>query len=159
MNMDIRPVTPEERKYSYTQSQDIIRQAGCLGHLRAYLDAHGSAFYSCWEDHDPELKTDRFTEEFNAVVDMLRFDERFGHALKNCGTLAAYCYSHPDSSFGPDSHDFGFRVDTRDYAYMLRLTPRKGEYNVYIYSYLRDRLEEHMKRTEEGGVPHASPDR
>ena len=35
MDFTIQIMTPEERKYTYTQSQQIISQTGCIGHLRA----------------------------------------------------------------------------------------------------------------------------
>lgn len=35
MNLSIRPMTPAERDYTYTQSHQIMSQTGCIGHLRA----------------------------------------------------------------------------------------------------------------------------
>lgn len=37
--MILRPMTMAERIYSYTQSQQLIMQTGCIGHLRAILAA------------------------------------------------------------------------------------------------------------------------
>ena len=75
-------MTPEERRIPTHKVRSSSVRPACLGHLRAYLDAHGSAFCSCWEDHDPELETDRFTKEFNTVVDMLRLTPRKGEHIK-----------------------------------------------------------------------------
>ena len=33
--MTLRPMTVTERMYSYTQSQQLIMQSGCIGHLSA----------------------------------------------------------------------------------------------------------------------------
>lgn len=33
--MNLRPMTPAERKYAYTQSRQLISQTGCIGHLWA----------------------------------------------------------------------------------------------------------------------------
>ena len=150
MDMTIRPMTPQERLYSYSQSQQIIGQTGCIGHMRADIDTHGIAIYSQWDDHYAKLKTDEFKAEFDTVLNMLRFDERYGGILKNRMTLAAYCYSHKDSSFGKYTDEFGFRADTAQYAYLMRLNPNPNEYNLFIYCYRRDWLDRHLKQAERG---------
>lgn len=149
--LTVRPMTQVERMYSYTQSQQIMGQTGCIGHLRAWLDLDGSAFPSDWDDHMPSLKTDAFKEEFNWVVDQLRFDPKFGEMLKNRGKLLSYCYAHDEAAFDPgNSKDYGFRADTKDHSYMLRLNPSKGYHNAYIYCYKKDWLDHHMERAESG---------
>ena len=150
MELFLRVMTEAERKYAYTQSQQIIGQTGCIGHLRADMDSSGTGFYTSWDDHCADLKTDEFKEQFDAVISMLRFDERYGGVLKNRSSLAAYCYAHPDSGFGGDGREFGFRADTQQYAYLMRLNPNRGEYNIYVYCYRRDWLDQHMKRAEKG---------
>ena len=150
MNMTIQPATPAERLYTYTQSQQIIGQTGCIGHLRADIDTDGIAIYSQWDTHYEKLKTDEFKAEFDVVLDMLRFDERYGRVLKNRMNLAAYCYSHPDSSFGKFTDEFGFRADTKQYAYLMRLNPNPGEYNLFVYCYQREWLDRHLKQAEKG---------
>ena len=150
MNMTIQPATPAERLYTYTQSQQIIGQTGCIGHLRADIDTDGIAIYSQWDNHYEKLKTDAFKAEFDIVLDMLRFDERYGSVLKNRMNLAAYCYSHPDSSFGKFTDEFGFRADTKQYAYLMRLNPNPGEYNLFVYCYQREWLDRHLKQAERG---------
>ena len=47
MDMTIRPMTPQERMYSYTQSQQIMGQTGCIGHLRGDMDSGGNGFPAC----------------------------------------------------------------------------------------------------------------
>lgn len=149
--LTIRPMTPEERKYSYTQSSQLMGQTGCIGHLRVWLDLDGSSFPSSWDDHSTNLKTEEFKEEFRWVVDQLRFDPEFGEMLKNRGKLLSYCYTHDDAAFAPaDSMDYGFRADTKDHSYMLRLNPSKGLHNAYIYCYRKPWLDRHMERAESG---------
>ena len=45
-NMTLRPMTEGERIYSYSQSQQIISQTGCIGHLRAYFGSGEDPFFS-----------------------------------------------------------------------------------------------------------------
>ena len=150
MNMSIRPITPEERAFTYSDEQVIMEQMGCIGYLRADMDSSGKGFYSTWNDFRPDLKTPEFKGEFDAVINALRFDDAYSGILKNRDSLARYCYSHPDTSYG-NSREYGIRVDTEDHAYYMRLNPHKGEYNLYCYcykssllaAYIRDKRETH----------------
>ena len=149
MDMTIRPMTKPERMYSYTQSQQIMGQTGCIGHLRGDMGSDGKGFFSSWDDHDGELKTDAFKAEFDDVVNAMRSDPQYGGILKDRSALSHYCYSQPESSFGND-REYGFRADTAQYAYLMRLNPNRGEYNFYIYCYRHDWLDRHMKHAERG---------
>lgn len=149
MDLSIRPMAKSERMYSYTQSHQISSQTGCIGHLRGYMDSSGTGFYSTWDDHIESLNDDEFKAEFNEVIDALRFDERYGSCLKNRANLAKHCYSYPESEF-VNIREFGFRVDSEKYAYLLRLNPNKGEYNVYCYCYDRELLEHHLEEAAKG---------
>ena len=150
MDMTIRAMTPQERLYSYSQSQQITMQTGCIGHLRGDMGSSGERFYSTWDDHRSDLKTDEFKAEFDDVINALRFDENYGGVMKDRSALSKYCYSHPESSFGGDGREFGFRADTEKYSYMLRLNPNQGEYNLYCYCYVRKWLDRHMTQAEKG---------
>ena len=46
MELEIRPTTRTEDMYTYTQSQQIRSQTGCIGHLRADMDSNGTGFFS-----------------------------------------------------------------------------------------------------------------
>lgn len=149
MEMTIRPMTPQERKYSYNQTNQIGGQTGCIGHLRADMDSSGDAFFSSWEDHFAMLKTEEFKAELDEVINSLRFDPEYGDLLKDRGSLSKFCDTHPESSFG-NRREYGVRVDTEKYTYLLRLNPHKGEYNLYCYCYTREWLDRHMRHAERG---------
>ena len=150
MNMSIRPIAPEEREFTYLKERAIMEQMGCIGYLRADMDSSGKGFYSTWNDFRPDLKTPAFKGEFDAVINALRFDDACSGILKDRDSLARYCYSHSDTSYG-NSREYGIRVDTEDHAYYMRLNPHKGEYNLYCYcykssllaAYIRDKRETH----------------
>lgn len=148
MTLEIRPMTREEQKYGYTQSHQIAGQTGCIGHLWADMDTDGKGFFSSWDDHRGDLKTQEFKDEFDEVINALRFDAQYGSILTNHNSLAEYCSKYPNSAIAGDSRSFGFRADTEQHSYMLRLNPHKGEYNLYCYR--RDWLDAHMRRAEKG---------
>ena len=68
MDMTIRAMKPMERMYSYTQSTQIMAQTGCIGHLRADMDTDGNGFFSSWNDHRGDLKTQEFKERVAASI-------------------------------------------------------------------------------------------
>lgn len=147
----IRPATLPERSYTYSQSQQISMQTGFIGYLRADMDSDGEGFFSTWNDFRKDLKTQAFKDEFDEVINGFR-DE--GYFLHNRAALSKYCNSHPEASFGKDSlgneREYGVRVDTDQYAYLMRLNPHKGEYNLYCYCYVREWLDRHLKQAERG---------
>lgn len=148
MEMTFRPMTPTERMYSYTQSQQLIMQTGCIGHLRADFGSD-KQFFSSWDDHRKDLKSDAFKQEFDEVINALREDPKYGPVFKNRGALLSLCTRTPGASFG-NGCEYGFRADTDHYSYMFRLNPGKGEYNIYCYCYLKQWLDRHMKQAEKG---------
>lgn len=135
MDMTMRAMNSAERNYCYAQSQQISMQTGLIGHLRADMDSSGTGFFSSFFNFRADLKTEDFKTEFDAVINALRFDESYGGILKDRSALSSYCHGIPESSFGGDGREFGFRVDTKQYSYMLRLNPNRGEYNLYCYCY------------------------
>ena len=149
MDLTLRPMTQAEQAYCYSQSQQISGQAGLIGHLRADFGSNGTGFFSNFFDFRKDLKSEDFKAEINDVINALREDQRFGGILTSRTAMSKYCHKHPGSSIEPD-YNYGFRADTAHYSYMLRVTPKRGEYNLYCYCYLRQWLESHMNRAEKG---------
>ncbi len=150
-DLAISILKPEEQKYTYSQSRQIIGQTGCIGHLRADIGS-GKEFYSTWDDHYSEFKTPEFKQELDEVINALRFgptDAFCGMVLSDRKLLSEFCFANPSASFGND-REWGIRVDTKAYSYLMRLNPNKGEYSLYCYCYRRDWLTQHMKQAERG---------
>lgn len=147
--MTLRPMTETERMYSYTQSQQLIMQSGCIGHLSANFGSDNKHFNTSWDDHRSDLKSPDFEHEFEEVIKALREDAKYGAVFKNRGALLSLCNRTLESSFGND-REYGFRADTDHYSYMFRLNPDKGTNNIICYCYLRQWLDRHMKQAERG---------
>lgn len=151
MDYVIRIIIPAERNYCYTGSPQLDKLTGCIGHLRGDMDRSGKGFFTSWEDHCGELKTQAFKDEFDDFINALRFDERYDGIFKNRSSLSRYCYEHKESVFAEDFiPQYGFRVDAPEYAYLLRLNPMQGDYNLYIYCYRREMLDQHMEKAARG---------
>ena len=140
-------MTEKEDKYTFSNSMQISMQCGLIGHLRADMDSDGNGFFSSWEDYRKELKTDEFKDEFDKVINSLREE---GDILFNRKSLAKYCYSSPQAKMNNEQDYYGVRVDTQKYAYLCRLNPNKGEYNLYCYCYIKDWLDKHIRSAEKG---------
>ena len=149
MEMTIRPMKPQERLYCYSQSGQIAAQTACIGYLRADFGSNGKDFWSTWSDVDKEGKTGGIKEELNKVIDALRMDDSFGGVLKSRTAMYNYCFAHPEASLGED-REFGFRVDTGKYAYLLRVNPYPNNYNLYCYCYERRWLDRHLANAARG---------
>ena len=70
--MDYRVLTEAERKYTFSQSQQLSMQTGLIGYLRADFGSNGNEFWTTWNDFRKDLKTDEFKAEFDEVINGLR---------------------------------------------------------------------------------------
>ena len=91
---EMRAMTEEEDKYTFSQSPQISSQTGFIGYLRADMDTNGKGFFSTWNDWRKDLKTQEFKDEFDEVINSLREE---GDILHNRATLSKYCYSTPQA--------------------------------------------------------------
>ena len=145
------PMQLEEARYSYRNSQQISSQTGLIGYLRADMGTNGNEFWSTWNDYRKDLKTDDFKSEFDDVINSFREKGQF---LSDRQTLSQFCDDSQNAlEFGERygaGRDYGVRVNTQDYAYLMRLNPHKGEYNLYCYCYRKDWLDHHLERARRG---------
>ena len=146
-NYELSAIRPFEQKYTYRQSQQISMQTGLIGYLRADMGASGKEFFSTWNDFRESLKTDEFKTEFDNVINDLRSE---GGLLASLHALENYCIVHPEAHFDEYSREYGVRVDTERYSYLMRLNPNEGEYNLYCYCYEKEWLNRHMSQANKG---------
>ena len=92
MNYAINPLTIEERKYTYAQSQQIRGQTGSIGHLRGDFGSGGKEFYTTWDEHNSRLKTPEFASELDEIINELRSSDC--GLLKNRRSMVAVSYTH-----------------------------------------------------------------
>ena len=145
--MEIQVMNSEERKYTYAQSKELQKQTGCIGYLRGDFDRSGNGFYMTWFDQQRQWKTKEFRSEMDEVVNILCSDE---YAILQSRTpMADYVRRHPDSGFpGNYCTEYGFRVDTKTYSYLLRCNLTKGDYSFYCFCYRKEYLDRHLANME-----------
>lgn len=146
--MEIRALTPAEQKYTYSQSMQLQGQTGNIGHLRGDFDASGYGFFTTWFDTRPQWKSDEFKSELDEVINALRENKGLLH---NRCDMAAFARANPDAAFtGNYCTEYGFRVDTEKHTFLLRCNPIKGDYNFYCYCYVKEWLDCHISKAEQG---------
>lgn len=146
--MDIRPLTPTEQKYTYAQSMQLEGQTGTIGHLRGDFATTGYGFYTTWFDTRPQWKSDEFKADLDTVINALREDKGLLH---NRYDMSAFARHFPESAIkGNYCTEYGFRVDTGKHAFLLRCNPTKGDYNFYCYCYVKEWLDKHIQKAEQG---------
>jgi hypothetical protein len=145
MELQIRPMRYDERKYTYAQSTQLKGQTGSIGRLRGDFGSGGTEFWTTWEDHNPDLKTDEFKAELDDVINALRSEE-YG-LLKDRRGMMSFARTEPDSAMkGNYTTEYGFRVDTDKHAFLIRCNPQQGDYNIYCFCYVSKWLDRHIER-------------
>lgn len=151
MEMMMRHMKKEEQKYTYAQSQQIMMQTGLIGHLRGDFGSSGNEFFTTWTDWRVKYKSDAFKDTLDEVINTLRRDGRYGKVLGSREKMAAYCREHSEGGFaGNYTTEYGFRVNAGMYAFLFRLNPSKGDYNLYCFCYLKEHLDRHMEKAKAG---------
>jgi hypothetical protein len=150
MDIAIFEATKPEQLYTFTQSSQIASQTGCLGHLRADFGEGGTEFHTSWEDHCGDLKTDEFKALFNEIIEELRNGTENGKLFASRANLARFCFRHPTAAIAQAKDSSAYRFNDGDYAYLMRLNSNPGDYNVYIYVYIGDWLDKHLREAEHG---------
>lgn len=127
----IRPAFSDEAGLFYSQleqDQDVALRT--VGHLRMDFGSSGKEFWHTWWPHNGDLfNTQEFKDELQVVVEALRADG----PLENLMSMKTYCCRHGGELDG-DGH-YGYVIETEQYRYCLRCTPRPGEYHGYLYCY------------------------
>ena len=144
--MEQRIMNPEEGKYAFSQSMQISSQCGLIGHLSAYFD-NGALYCPKWEDYRTDLKTDEFITDLGNLTDHLREEGKILHDLKS---LVKYCLDNPQAKMSANKLYYGVRVDTEKYAYLFRLNPNAGDYNVSCYCYIKHWLDTNIRNARNG---------
>lgn len=147
---EMLPLKETERKYTFKQSHQLEMQTGLIGYLRADMDSDGKGFFSTWNEFNSSLKTDEFRREFDDVINALRLDKKFEKVLGSIESLRSFCYKHPEAKYNDVRGFHGIRVNSENYAYLLKLNPNKGDYNLYCYCYKKDSLDRHLQLAEKG---------
>lgn len=145
------PIESDKRDWLYSAQGKQDAERGCIGHLRGDFGRDGHEFWTSWFDHQVGLKTAAFRDELQAVVNHLREE---GGLLQSFASMSKQCRNGL-----PCDTSYGFHAESQHYEYSLRCTPRRGDYNFYLYCYDKSAQREHApKQTAVQQLPaHTKP--
>ena len=107
----------------------------CIGHLRGDFGKSGDEFWHSWFPHAADSRNDEpFKAELKALVDSLRKS-----LLKSRVFMQKYLREHDSLMLESGIiTSRGYTVTTESYEYYIRCQPQPGDYNFYIYTYVRE---------------------
>ena len=111
-------------------------EARCVGHLRGDFGSGEEFWTSWWPHNDDRFNTQDFKDDFYPLVNALR-----RNLLKSRAAMYKYIADHPSAVLEDSTpRSYGYRVHTEKYSYYIRCMPERGDYNVYVFCYLREGL-------------------
>lgn len=122
-----KPIESDKRDWLYSARDKQDAERSCIGHLRGDFGRDDNEFWTSWFDHQIGLKTVSFRDELQAVVN--GFHEE-GGLLQSFSSMSKLCRDGL-----PCDTSYGFHAESQHYEYCLRCTPRRGDYNFYLYCY------------------------
>ena len=139
MNYKLEQVLPGQVRLLFELDKEDTFEKHKIGHVRGDFGRSGDQFFSTWFPVHEELKTQRFKEELQQVVDELRSDLEFP-LLKNRNSMRTVCMKQPQNrvpgGWHPDT--FGFKIRTEHYWYFIKCYYGCGDYNFYINCFADD---------------------
>lgn len=135
----ISPARAFEKDFTF-QHSIVPEQLGLIGHLRGDFGPSGMEFWTTFFDAVPALKTQEFKDDFDMMVNHLR-SKKCG-LLRNRADMISYAEKNDTCRFDTFlGTSYIFRIDTKSYRYYLRCLPQKGNYNFYLWCYVKDIIE------------------
>ena len=139
--------------FSHSEAQD--KATGCVGHLRGDFGS-GKQFFTTWWPHQgDQLNTPAFKADIDRAVNWLR--EQPDSPLHDFDTMKRFCgrFERSCAIKGAMLPSYAFMAKTKQYVYMIRCTPVKGDYQFYIYCYQRKAFEKARGKQQKNDRPPA----
>lgn len=143
----VQPLEGKEYLYTYCNSHQISTQTGLIGYIKGYIGIDNDEFHSIWNSFRDDLHTSDFDKE---MVSLIRSFTDEGGFLSNRDELRRFCLNEENTFRFESGIEFGVRINTLDYAYLMRLNPNKNKHNLYCFCYKKDWLNSHIERAKQG---------
>ena len=142
MKYKLENVSSEEQSYLYAPVENDIHSETRIGHLRGDFGRDGDEFWHTWFPFNEEMNVPKFKIDLGAVVDWLRSDTEYP-LLKDRKSMDAVCRRYPENRMENQWHAdwYCFKIMTEKYMYFIRCFTGRGDYNFYVYCYIREEAE------------------
>ncbi|MBR0277918.1 MAG: hypothetical protein IJQ50_05620, partial [Clostridia bacterium] len=121
------------RIVGFVNDNDKLKECGCIGFSKISFESDGKRFKSEWTDKNEQLRTEKFTEVYNELVnDYLSYN-----LLKSAGTMWQYC---TDSEHLMNFSDGKYvtQIVADDYTFFVVLIPNGNESKAQIFAYANE---------------------
>lgn len=138
MKYKLENVSSEEQSYLYTPAENDPHSKSRIGYLRGDFGHDGDEFWHTWFPCQEELNVSEFKVDLDAVINWLRSNGD-NALLKDRITMDAICKLYPENHMENQWHAewYCFKIVTEKYTYYLRCFTGVGDYNFYLFCYLR----------------------
>ena len=151
-DLNIRPMTPQEKIYAGLQSSQISGQTGFIGVLVGSFNQQDKDLSIKWNILQESPIKEAFWSEAQSVLKELR-----NTIFKDRNAMQEYCASHTSFFKSQTADVYGLRVDSARYSYLILCSPQSKDNCLYLYAYSTEALEHHMKKAERG-ISFITPD-
>ena len=151
-DLNIRPMTPQEKIYAGLQSSQISGQTGFIGVLVGSFNQQDKDLSIKWNILQESPIKEAFWSEAQSVLKELR-----NTIFKDRNAMQEYCASHTSFFKSQSADAYGLRVDSARYSYLILCSPQSKDRCLYLYAYSTEALEHHMKKAERG-ISFITPD-
>ena len=151
-DLNIRPMTPQEKIYAELQSSQISQQTGFIGVLVGSFNQQDKDLSIKWNILQESPIKEAFWSEAQSVLKELR-----NTIFKDRNAMQEYCASHTSFFKSQTADVYGLRVDSARYSYLILCSPQSKDNCLYLYAYSTEALEHHMKKAERG-ISFITPD-
>lgn len=145
IKMKVVKMNTPEYKYTKTLSKEDDAECGCIGHMIADFGGTNTQFQFEWTDHDASFYNDEFKSELQNLIGALRTGSHQYDFLRSREAMRRFCYGN-DRSLPLANAEFGVRVNTGRYTYLMVMSPNKYEDNFVCYCYVRQRINGRLAR-------------
>lgn len=141
----LKPLNKRERLYSYKQPHQIACNTGYYGYYHCDFGKDGKQLNAVWQQFGNSVIKENAENDRENVMNYLA-----DTVLNSFKSMQNYCYENSEAAFdGNFSKEYGFRLDTKDYSYIIRFCPNnKGDYTAYIFDYNKQYLDNHLSWTQ-----------
>ena len=148
----MRTMKENEMRYCFMQNQQINMISGRIGYMHSDFSSDGNSINSTWFNEVESRNTPEFQETLNGVIEVLQNDPQYRCVIRNVEDMKLLCSTRPSSRFplNLQSNSYGFRVDTDNYAFLLRCNIHPEHYSFSVTAYQREIFDRHTKNAEKG---------
>ena len=146
LRYELKPIPEDE--FSRLGSDDEATEPYAIGYVRIDFGRNGTEFWNTWwPKNEDKFNTPAFKTALQEFID----DLRAVGPLRDRRGMEKYCSQHADGKRHTWLGDlYGYTAETEHYRFSMRLDPRLGMYNCYLYAY---DLDEQKRLAKEKQTP------